>query len=173
MGPCEHPSTHRENQAKGKIPQQKKRARRPRNRMCLLKGCGRVFRPNHPLSRYCSEHCRNQAAKWREWKARQRYRQTANGKQVRRAQSRRYRVRQKEQKKQKAEKNSRSEGHHKEFFFRAPAIVRVDMRNSNAGGGRRCSASVPMHVAALWNAFWSGRGVGGNATPVGNEIPLI
>ena len=75
--------------------------------------------------------------------------------------------------KAKSRKHSRREGHHKKIFFHAPAIVQVDMRNSNAGGGRRCSDSVPMHVAALWNAFWSGRGVGGNATPVGNEIPLI
>ncbi len=117
MGPCEHPSTHRENQAKGIIPQQKKRARRPRSRTCLLKGCGRVFRPNHPLSRYCSEHCRNQAAKWREWKARQQYRQTANGKQVRRAQSRRYRMRRKERKKQKTDVIAGARVITRKFFF--------------------------------------------------------
>lgn len=117
MGPCEHPSTHRENQAKGKIPQQKKRARRPRSRICLLKGCGRIFRPNHPLSRYCSEHCRNQAAKWREWKARQQYRQTANGKQVRRAQSRRYRMRRKERKKQKTDVIAGARVITRKFFF--------------------------------------------------------
>ena len=41
MGPCEDPSTHLENQAKGRFPQQNKRACRPRSRACLLKGCGR------------------------------------------------------------------------------------------------------------------------------------
>jgi hypothetical protein len=127
MGPCEHPSTHPENQAKGKIPQQKKRARRPRSRMCLLKGCGRVFRPEHPMARYCSEHCRNEAAQWRKWKARQQYRQTAHGKQVRRAQSRRYRVRQREQKKQKANALSGARVITRKFFFvllRSPWVIR-------------------------------------------------
>jgi hypothetical protein len=67
------------------------RARRPRRRVCLLKDCGRVFRPQQPLARYCSEACRQQARRWRQWKARRRYRQSANGKQKRQAQSRRYR----------------------------------------------------------------------------------
>jgi len=44
------------------------------------------------------------------------------------------------------------------------------MRNSSAGGGRRCSDSVPMPVGALWNVFWSGRGVGGSAIPTGDEL---
>jgi len=127
MGHCEHLSTHLENQAKGKIPQQNKRARRPRSRMCLLKGCGRVFRPEHPLVRYCSEHCRNEAARWREWKGRQQYRQTAHGKQVRRAQSRRYRVRQREQKKQKANALSGARVIIRIFFFvllRSSGVIR-------------------------------------------------
>jgi hypothetical protein len=127
MGPCEHLSNHLRNQAKGKIPQQKKRARRPRSRTCLLKGCGRVFRPNHPLSRYCSEHCRNQAAKWREWKARRQYRQTANGKHVRCAQSRRYRIRLKERKKQKVEAVGGARAITRKFFFmhlRSSRVIR-------------------------------------------------
>ena len=127
MGPCEDPSTHSQNQAKAKGPHKKLRARRPRSRTCLLKGCGRVFRPNHPLSRYCSEHCRNQAAKWREWKARRQYRQTANGKQVRRAQSRRYRMRRKERKKQKAEDIAGARVITRNFFFvllRSSGLIR-------------------------------------------------
>lgn len=63
----------------------------------------------------------------------------------------------------------RCEGHHKKIFFRAPAIALVDMKKSNAAGGRRCSASVPMLVAGLLNEFWSARGVGGSATPAGDE----
>jgi hypothetical protein len=72
------------------------RVRRPRRRVCLLKGCGRVFRPRQPIARYCSEACRAAASRWRQWKARRRYRQSANGKQKRQVQSRRYRERRKE-----------------------------------------------------------------------------
>jgi len=127
MGLCEHPSTHLENQAKGKIPRQKERTRRPRSRMCLLKGCGRVFRPEHPLARYCSEHCRNEAAQWRQWKARHQYRRTARGKQIRRAQSRRYRVRQRERKTQKANALSGARVIRRKFFFvllRSSGVIR-------------------------------------------------
>jgi len=62
----------------------------------LLKGCGRVFRPQQPLARYCSEVCQAEARRWRQWKARRRYRQSPNGKQKRQAQSRRYRERREE-----------------------------------------------------------------------------
>jgi len=72
--------------------------------------------------------------------------------------------------KAKSRKHSRREGHHKKIFFHAPAIDRGDMRNSNAGGGRRCNDSVPMPAGALWNGFWSGRGVGGSAIPTGNDL---
>lgn len=73
-----------------------RRARRPRSRVCLLKDCGRVFRPQQPLARYCSEACQTEARRWRQWKARRRYRQSASGKQKRQAQSRRYRERRKQ-----------------------------------------------------------------------------
>jgi hypothetical protein len=127
MGLCEDPTTHPKNQDKGISAQNKRRTRRPRSRICLLKGCGRAFRPNHPQARYCSEHCRNQAAKWRQWKARQRYRQTAHGKEVRRAQSRRYRVRRKERKKQKADLIQGARVITRKFFFmllRSPGMIR-------------------------------------------------
>src|SRR5256884_4413942 len=42
---------------------------------------------------YCNEACSERARQWRAWKARRRYRQSANGKQKRQAQSRRYRER--------------------------------------------------------------------------------
>lgn len=73
------------------------RARRPRRRVCLLKSCGRVFRPQQPMARYCSEACQAEAHRWRHWKARRHYRQSLNGKQKRQAQSRRYREHRKEQ----------------------------------------------------------------------------
>jgi hypothetical protein len=47
------------------------------------------------MTRYCSEACQAEARRWRQWKARRRYRQSANGKQKRQAQSRRYRERRK------------------------------------------------------------------------------
>ena len=49
-------------------------------------------------------------------------------------------------------------------------IALVDMKKSNAAGGRRCSASVPMLVAGLLNEFWSARGVGGSVTPAADEL---
>jgi len=92
MAPHEDPSTSPENQLPG-ILGPKPRARRPRRRRCLLKGCRRKFGPQQPRARYCSEACRERARQWRAWKARRRYRQSANGKQKRQAESRRYRER--------------------------------------------------------------------------------
>jgi hypothetical protein len=92
MAPHEDPSTSPENQHPGVLGP-KPRARRPRRRSCLLKGCRRKFRPQQPLARYCNEACRERARQWRAWKTRRRYRQSANGKQKRQAQSRRYRER--------------------------------------------------------------------------------
>ncbi len=91
MTPGEDCLTSAKNQPPARILRWKRRARRPRRRVCLLKGCGRIFRPQQPLARYCSEACRAEARRWRQWKARRRYRQSSNGKQKRQAQSRRYR----------------------------------------------------------------------------------
>ena len=65
--------------------------RRPRNRECLLKGCGKRFRPKHPMTRYCSEECGQEARQWSQSKSQQRYRQSRNGRQKRQKQSERYR----------------------------------------------------------------------------------
>ena len=62
-------------------------------RRCLLKGCERWFLPRHPQARYCSLDCRKAAGRWRVWLACQRYRATPNGRQHRRDQAQRYRVR--------------------------------------------------------------------------------
>jgi hypothetical protein len=67
--------------------------RRPRRRLCLLKGCEKPFQPRHPQTRYCSEACRQAARRWRAWRARRRYRSTEQGKACRCRQSRRYRER--------------------------------------------------------------------------------
>lgn len=62
-------------------------------RICLLKGCDRTYRPNHPLRRYCSESCVRAAARWRQCDANRRYRASEGGKRARSAQSSRYRQR--------------------------------------------------------------------------------
>jgi hypothetical protein len=78
-------------------PTQGRRPRRgPRARRCLLKGCNEWFTPVWPQARYCSDACRAAAARWRVWKAQQRYRQTVRGRACRGAQSRRHRQRQRE-----------------------------------------------------------------------------
>jgi len=74
----------------------------PRARRCLLKGCEQRFVPARPQARYCGAACRAAAARWRRWKAQQRYRQTAQGRACRRAQSRRRRQRQRERPRERA-----------------------------------------------------------------------
>ena len=94
MGPSENPTGHPENQEgrRRRVP------RRPRARFCLLKGCAKSFHPRQTRQRYCSEECRDAARKWGRWKAQQRYRETAAGKQKRNGQSHRYRERVKSRK---------------------------------------------------------------------------
>ena len=101
MGPDKDSPVRPKNQAIGSLGC-RRRARRPRRRVCLLKGCGRVFRPQQPMARYCCAACGQQARRWRQWKARRRYCQSANGRQKRQAQSRRYRERRKERQAQES-----------------------------------------------------------------------
>ena len=159
MGPCEHPSSRLKNQHKGKSPRQRFRARRPRSRTCLLKGCGRKFRPRHPLERYCSEGCRNQARKWRQWKARHEYRQSPHGKQVRRAQSRRYRQRRKNKANIRQLPKGR-EGHHKKSFFHAAATAPGATKCSTASAAHPCNGSAAGNAGGLSSVFWSGSAAG-------------
>jgi hypothetical protein len=93
MGLSESPTP-----AAGKQVVGRKRHRRPRVRRCLLKGCEQWFHPGHARQRYCSEDCRKAARRWSRWKAQQRYRETAVGKEKRNGQSRRYRERSKNRK---------------------------------------------------------------------------
>jgi hypothetical protein len=94
-----------------------RRARRPRRRVRLLKGCRQAFRPEQPTTRYCSEKCREEARRWRLWKARHRYRQSQDGKQKRQAQSRRFRERRKQRQAPETTATPHREGHPYKFFF--------------------------------------------------------
>ncbi len=89
MGPPESPTGHSANQER----RPKRSPRRPRTRLCLLKGCEERFHPRQARQRYCSEGCREAARKWLRRKAQGRYRETAAGQQKRKGQSRRYRER--------------------------------------------------------------------------------
>lgn len=163
MGPSEDRSTGAENQAGHlRTAGQRRRLRRPRSRACLLKGCGRRFRPVHPLTRYCSGECREEARRWREWKARHRYRQSEPGKQKRRAQSRRYRLRSKRARAVKQGSGKPREGHRKKKYLAGPAIGRAAMRNSRGADARPCSDFVRIPVGMPWSGFWSESDAGGN-----------
>jgi len=117
MGPPESHTRPRKNQAAGR---RKRRARKPRARSCLLKGCEQRFHPRHRRQRYCGAECREKARKWSQWKAQQRYRETAAGQQKRNGQSRRYREHVKSRKAADPEAvNDSARIITKEHFFRA------------------------------------------------------
>jgi len=163
MGPSEDRPTAEKNQVKQpKTARQARRVRRPRTRACLLKGCERRFRPVHPLTRYCGEECREQARRWREWKAQHQYRQSDVGKQKRREQSRRYRERCKQAKAANQGSAKSYEGHRKKKYLAAPAIGRAAMRNSSGVDVRLGSDFARTPVGTPWSGFWSANGAGGN-----------
>jgi hypothetical protein len=62
-----------------------------RCRLCLLKGCERMFRPSRPQCRFCSEACGREGKRWRSRRAAGLWRGSERGKECRQAQSRRYR----------------------------------------------------------------------------------
>jgi len=103
----------------------------PRNQSSMLKACERRFRPLRPLTRYCSEEYREKARRWREWKARHHYRQSEGGKQKRRAQSRRYRLRSKRTRAATQGPRRPREGHRKKKYFATPAIGLAAMKSSS------------------------------------------
>ncbi len=89
MGPSEDPPASPANQDRSQT--NRRPARRPRQRWCLLKGCPVRFRPVHPLDRYCSTECTEKAREWSLWKARRKYRSSRKGKAARKAEHRRRR----------------------------------------------------------------------------------
>jgi len=117
MGPPESVTRPRKNQVAGR---RKRLARRPRTRRCLLKGCEQRVHPRQARQRYCSAECREKARKWSRWKAQQKYRTTAGGKQKRNGQSGRYRERVKSRKAAEPEGvNEAARVITQEHFFRA------------------------------------------------------
>ena len=170
MGPCEDRSTAGKNQAgHGHTAGPGRRARHPRRRACLLKGCERRFRPVHPLTRYCSQECREQAGRWRAWKARHRYRQSEAGKQKRRAQSRRYRMRCQQTGAAQPAPGKPREGHRKKNYFASAVTARAATRSSCATDARRCSDFARGCVAELWSGLWSENDAGGNGSGSGSS----
>jgi hypothetical protein len=83
---------------------------RHRPRRCLLKGCERLFWPRHWRSHFCSKACQQAARRWQRWRANQKYRATANGRERRREQGQRYRQRQREVKAASADAAAPREG---------------------------------------------------------------
>ena len=148
MSPNQDPSTGQRKQLPYKGRQSGPRLRQPRSRACLLKGCAKRFRPRHPMARYCSQECREKARRWSQWKSRQRWRQSENGRQKRREQS----VRQRERLRLSGRARSRPKavrvGHHqvpgRNFFWARRVIVRAVMHASKEHGGRRCNDSARM-----------------------------
>jgi hypothetical protein len=154
MGPPESPTSPRKNQATGR---RKPPERSPRLRRCLLKGCEQRFHPGQASQRYCSEHCREEARKWSQWKAQQRYRETAAGQQKRNGQSRRYRERVKSRKPSESEVvNEPARVITQEPFFRA------DLRPAGLLRAIRAPAAKSL-AAFLFMRMQTGPGAGPTA----------
>ena len=154
MAPTEGPSKRLKNQERTK-------SRRPRTRRCLLKGCGKRFRPEKALERYCSDECRDAARQWSLWKAQLQYRSTQNGKDRRKEQCRRNRKRVKNEKNHKLEAaNEAARVITIDFFSIAPATGPGATRCSGSSGDHRSNASVQRSAGELWNGSGSGNGDG-------------
>ena len=126
MSPTQDPPHRNTNQERSHRAA-KRRRRSPRRRLCLLKGCRRRYRPEHPWSRYCGDDCRRKALQWSRWKGQQRYRATRFGKQHRQAQSQRYRQRVLTRKRSKSSTSEPARVITPDFFrvfLRSPGLLR-------------------------------------------------
>lgn len=93
---------------------------RPRQRRCLLKGCGQWFESADHRRRYCSRSCSAAAAAWSRRRAQESYRRSPQGRARRKEQCRGRRARKKAEG-QRRETRSASgtaacEGHQREEF---------------------------------------------------------
>jgi len=145
MSPSQDQSSRQRNQLEDNREEPRDRGRRPRRRKCLLKGCGKSFRPRHPMARYCSEECRRKARQWSQWKSRQRWRESENGRKKRQEQSVRHRERLKLAERATSGPESGERGSSQaaavKDFFRIPVIVPAATNASDEPGARHCSDS--------------------------------
>lgn len=165
MGPDEDSTRPAEDQEHGR---RKRPPRRPRTRVCLLKGCEQRFHPRQARERYCSQQCRQAAWQWSRWKAQQSYRATAAGKEKRNGQNRRYRERVRNRPQPTAQQDARVITI---FFSSTVATGQAAMRDSRTGRDHRCSASVHARAGAPWNAFGNESGAGAGPAPVVDVLP--
>jgi len=161
MGPTQDPPDRRTNQYPNRK-SAKKRTRRPRLRLCLLKGCEQKFRPRRPWSRYCSDDCRGKARKWSRWKAQRTYRAARHGKDKRQAQCRRYRQRTRAKRRHLARGKGAARVITAKIFSSVAATGPAAMRRLSELGIPRCSDFVRQPAAGLWSVCWSGSGAGGS-----------
>lgn len=119
---------------------------RPGCRLCLLKGCEQPFQPAHPLSRYCSAACRDEARRWHRRMANLRYRDSEQGKCHRRAQACRYRERVRERQSCTNDCSSTAgEGYHHpieptDSFCHRPGCYETFTRTARSPQQKFCSA---------------------------------
>ena len=142
-----------------------------RPRRCLLKGCERLFWPQRPQTRYCSEECRREARRWRRWQASQRYRASAGGRQRRRQQSQRYRQRVRERPSAAAAAATAREGQRQrlglKIWRRGPASGRAVTNFSAVPMTIRVSVFAAWRAARRYVACWIARRVIGHGVGAG------
>ncbi len=121
------------------------RARRPRARICLRKGCGRKYQPRRWNQRYCQEpDCQRKVRRWQAAQRQARCRQDAAAK-ARQAEAQRLR-RQRARSASQPPKNSAdtaARGHAAEVFFRllcAPGPGAMNHRKSRSATRRATAA---------------------------------
>jgi len=104
------------------------------------------------MARYCSEECRRKARQWSQWKSRQRWRESENGRKKRQEQSVRHRERLKLAERGTSGRESGERGSSLaaavKDFFRIAVIVPAAMNASGGRGARHYSDFVAMTVAA-------------------------
>ena len=175
MSPSQDQSTRHRNQPPENRPQRRQAARPPRSRECLLKGCGKRFRPRYPMARYCSEDCRREARRWSQWKSRQRWRKSESGRKKRKQQSVRHRERLRLAGRASSGRKTGARGSSQSAARKncsgTPVIVRAATRGSNEAGARHCSDSARMTAGAHSSACWSARDDGENAARPASPKP--
>ena len=172
MSPTQDPPHRNTNQERSHRAA-KRRRRSPRRRLCLLKGCKRRYRPEHPWSRYCGDDCRRKALQWSRWKGQQRYRATRFGKQHRQAQSQRYRQRVLTRKRSKSATSEPARAIKAKIYVAAPATGLAATCCLFERGVPPCSASVRRNAGVPGSVCWSGNGAGGSAAGPTGPCPIF